>query len=126
MRTLTVAAIILALLLGLGIFNYYYIDKSAKNLISLAEKIELEVNNSNWSQAEKKYSNLQSKWTGTGVKWTVLINHQELDNINITMAKVKKFMETKDKPGFMTELAELKLLFRHIPEKEALNLKNVL
>ncbi len=126
MRVFIASLIIFAVLLGFGIFAYYYIDNTAHTLLTVTETVEKNVEAGEWQQAGKNFSKMYSSWNRISPKWTVLIDHQELDNINVSIFRVKKFMDTRDLPGFMTELAELKLLLKHIPEKEALNLKNIL
>lgn len=126
MKTLIATLVLFAVLIGFGTFAYYYIDHTADKLVSQASLVERHGNKENWSQAEKDFSGLHSAWISSSTKWTVLIDHSELDNINISLAKVGEYIKAKDIPGFKSEVAELKLLLKHIPEKEALNLKNVL
>lgn len=125
MKTLIATLVLFAALLGFGTFSYYYIDHTADRLVSQASLVEQHGNKENWSQADKEFSEFQSAWTSASTKWTVLIDHQELDNINISLAKTREYIKAKDIPGFKSEVAQLKLLLKHIPEKEALNLKNV-
>ncbi|MFA5882196.1 MAG: DUF4363 family protein [Eubacteriales bacterium] len=126
MKVLIAAMVIFVVLVGFATFASYYLNNTANTLFIGAESVEKSVDARDWQQAEKNFSQLNSSWNRTSPKWTTLIDHQELDNINISMSKAKKYMDTKDLPGSKTELAELKLLFKHIPEKEALNLKNIL
>ncbi len=126
MRVLAATLAILAFLVGFGTIAYYYIDHTAGTLVARTETLERSINIEDWKQAHTNFQKLHSLWDKTSPKWTVLIDHQELDNINVTMSRAKRFIEARDKTGIMTELAELKLLLKHIPEKEALNIKNIL
>ncbi|MBU7008086.1 DUF4363 family protein [Phosphitispora fastidiosa] len=126
MKIVVATIVILALLLGFGTYAYYYLDSTANELLVMAERIEKSVANDDWQQAESDFSKLHAIWERTIVKWTILIDHIELDQINTSMSRTKKFMDTRDLSGFMSEMAELKLLIKHVPEKEALNMKNVL
>jgi len=120
------ALIIFMVLVGFAAFSFYYISNTANTLLTDVESVEKSVQAKDWQQAEKKFGELDLSWERTSGIWARLIDHQELDNINITMSRIEKFIETKNLTGFMPESAELKLLFKHIPEKEALNLENVL
>lgn len=126
MKVLAITLAIFVALLGFGTFAYYYIDHTADNLYSSTQSIEKNVQAKHWTEAQKQFSTFQANWDKTSKKWSVLEDHSELDNINTTMAKAKKFMEAKDYPGATSEIAQLKLLIKHIPEKEAVNLKNIL
>lgn len=126
MKIVVATIVILALLLGFGTYAYYYLDSTANELLVMAERIEKNVANEEWQQAESNFSKLHAEWERTITKWTILIDHIELDQINTSMSRTKQFMDTRDLSGFMSEMAELKLLIKHVPEKEALNMKNVL
>jgi len=120
------ALIIFMVLVGFAAFSFYYLSNTANTLLTDVESVEKSVQAKDWQQAEKKFGELDLSWERTSGIWARLIDHQELDNINITMSRIEKFIETKNLTGFMPESAELKLLFKHIPEKEALNLENIL
>lgn len=126
MKTVVATLVIFALLIGFATFSYYYIDNTTAFLSSHMEKLEKSVQAKEWQKAEKDFTKLKSSWARTNSKWMMLIDHQELDNINISMARLKSFMDAKEHPETMAELGELKLLLKHIPEKEALNIKNIL
>jgi hypothetical protein len=42
------------------------------------------------------------------------------------MARVKEYVATQDKALSLGQLSELKLVIEHIPEKEAINLENIM
>lgn len=126
MKTVVATLVIFALLIGFSTFSYYYIDNTTAFLASHTEKLEKSVQAKEWQKAQTDFSTLKSSWDRTSSKWTMLIDHMELDNINISMARLKSFMDTKQHPETMAELGELKLLLKHIPKKEALNIKNIL
>lgn len=126
MKVLVSAVLVFVFLLGFGIISYYYVDNTSTKLVEKTENVEKHVQSGNWKEAEKQFTNLKLQWNDVNEKWTILLDHQELDNINISMAKTKKYIDTRYIPGFMSESAQLKMLLKHIPEKEALNLKNIL
>ncbi|MGE5458328.1 MAG: DUF4363 family protein, partial [Methanococcaceae archaeon] len=65
-------------------------------------------------------------WNHMKDKWALLLDHQEIDNINISLSKMKEYIKGKNKNDSLAEVSTLKLLFIHIPEKEAISLKNIL
>ena len=125
MKILIATLVLFAALVGFGTFSYYYIDHTAKQLVSQAGLVEQNGNKEDWQQAEQEFSVLHARWNAASSKWTALVDHQELDNINISLARIREYIKAKDIPGFRSQVAELKLLLKHIPEKEAVNLKNI-
>ncbi|MDT3705119.1 MAG: DUF4363 family protein [Thermincola sp.] len=125
MKILIATLLLFTVLLGFGTFSYYYIDHTAQQLITKVRLIEETGNKEDWQKAAQEFAVLHERWNTASSKWTALVDHQELDNINISLAKVGEYIKAKDIPGFRAQMAELKILIRHIPEKEALNLKNI-
>lgn len=126
MRVLAVTSLIMVMLVGLGTFNFYYFDRTANNLSEGMNQIEKKVQQGEWTAANKLIGQFKSSWGNISNKWTILIDHQEIDEINTSVSRIEKFIETKDLPSLMAELAELRLLIEHVPAKEALNIKNIL
>lgn len=126
MRVLAVSVLIMAMLIGLGSFNYYYFSSTAEDLSAKMNVIEEKVQQGDWGSAGQLTSEFQSSWSKVSNKWQVLIDHHEIDQINTSVSRIDKFIETRDLSSFMAELAELKLLIEHIPAKEALNIRNIL
>lgn len=126
MKTLIAVLIIFGLLIGFAVFSYSYIEKTTGILLTDARKIELNLKGKRWPQAQKDYETFQASWKKSSSIWTMLIDHRELDNINITLGRLKKLISVRNYAQSMAELGELQLLLKHIPESEALNLENVL
>lgn len=126
MRTFIAAIVILAVLVGFGTYAYKYIEKTANSLVTKTELVQKNAINRNWKQTEKSFNALRSSWDNSSKKWTMLIDHQELDNINISLSRARQYLDTRYEPGLLAELAELKLLLQHIPQKEAINIDNMI
>ena len=56
----------------------------------------------------------------------IILDHQEIDNIEFSLAKIKEYVASRDLPLALGQLSELKLMIEHIPRKEAVNLENIL
>ncbi|ADG81304.1 hypothetical protein Tfer_2819 [Thermincola ferriacetica] len=126
MKTFVATLVVFAILVGFSTFTYNYINNTTDDLMAHIQVMEKHLRARNWQQAEQGFSKLKSSWDRTSSNWAVFIDHQELDSINMSMARLKNYMDTREKPELLAELGELKLLLKHIPEKEALNLKNIL
>lgn len=126
MRTLIILTLILAALLGLSTWGYYQLDNSARTLAGHLDKSEKAVAGRDWPTVGREISRMSARWERTKTVWTVFINHEEMDKIDMSMARLKEFMVTRNKTETRAGLAELKMLIRHIPEKEALTLHNIL
>jgi hypothetical protein len=79
-----------------------------------------------WGNAKARIASVNSDWKSTSKIWTALIDHIEIDNIDASLSKMEKYISVKDTSMALAEIATLQLFIRHIPEKEAFNLKNIL
>ncbi|WP_206811333.1 DUF4363 family protein [Paradesulfitobacterium ferrireducens] len=126
MRTVAIILIISFLLGGFAITSYKYIKDSSHEMVTEIEKIEASLTTSNWNKAQQELGITQAKWEKTKYWWSILLHHQEIDNIDLSLERLSKYIETKGSTLSLAELAVLKKLFDHISDTEALTLRNIL
>lgn len=126
MRTLATLLIILGLIIGLGFWTNQSLDESAENLVSQIDKISAEIKHDRWARAESHAEELEKAWSQQVGWWPIILDHQEIDNIEFSLAKIKEYVANQDKPLSLGQLSELKLMIEHIPRKEAVTLENIL
>lgn len=126
MRLLCSIAAILALLLGLGFWTNYSLQASTDELTQNIDQISKSMENQDWDQARKQTVELEIVWEEKARWWPIFLDHQEMDNIEFSLAKVKKYVSSRNNALAQGQLAELRLMIRHIPSKEAVNIENIL
>jgi predicted negative regulator of RcsB-dependent stress response len=118
--------IAIAIFVGFALWTQHTLDSSSKALAQHLDKLELSVKDNNWGHAANEVKALQQTWSKTKNLWQILINHEEVDNIDSTLAKVKQLVGLKEKADSLSEIAVLKLFVLHIPNKESLSIVNIL
>jgi hypothetical protein len=108
-----------------GLLLTGYIKKSSQGLADIIKDTSELIDSGSWDMAKERIDSLEKKWDKTEKKWGVLIDHFEMDNIEMAMIKSKKYIETKDMPLASAELDNLKFMVEHIHKKELLDLKNI-
>ena len=91
------------------------------SLSSLGEAIE----NGNWDNASKNLKEFNSKWDRTSSLWSMLVDHYEIDNIELLLSQLASYVKNKNRNDALSSVSSLKTLIKHIPDKESLSLKNV-
>ncbi|MCL2337382.1 MAG: DUF4363 family protein [Firmicutes bacterium] len=122
---LLVAGLVMSLLL-LSVSVLYTFTDDAAQMADSINRLEAQLLNNEWGQAESTAGEISGAWEQHKQWWPVFIDHQEIDNIDMTLARTVKFVENKARAQAIAELAVLKVLLKHVPEKERVNLKNVL
>lgn len=126
MRLLSVLLVILVAILGLGYWSNHSLQASSNELTRQIDGIDTAIKHGRWSTAEKQTGQLEKNWQRKSAWWAVILDHQEMDNIEFSLAKTREYVATKNIPLSLGQLSELKLMVRHIPRNEMVNLTNLL
>ncbi len=126
MRIVVTLLIILAIVTGSGVWMVRALDKSADDLAGRIDRIEAQVRRENWDEAERTLEGVGARWAGMKKWWTITLDHKEIDNIDFAMARLREYIRTEDDELALGEAAALRGMIRHIPEKEAFTLENIL
>jgi predicted PurR-regulated permease PerM len=109
-----------------GCLSLNVLDSESKNLIENLSELEADIEGQNWEAASKKLEAFHSKWDSISNIWSMLIDHYEIDNIELVVSQLTSYVRTKDKNEALSQMSSLRALIKHIPEKESFNLKNIL
>jgi hypothetical protein len=118
-------AVIMVLLAGGSIWGNRYINTSTQKLVQSIEQIDERLDKQDWVQADSQLQVLKKDWDQTKDVWSVLVHHQEIDTIDISVMRLTEYVQANNSVLATGELAALRLLFEHISDTEALNLKNI-
>lgn len=125
MRLLLVLTIIFALVVALGFWSNHALKASSADLLRNVESITRDVENNNWEKALGQTAKLEETWEIKAKWWPTMLDHQEIDNIEFALARVKEYVATRNETLARGQLAELEVMIRHIPAIETLTLKNI-
>lgn len=126
MRLLVSLLVIFAVAVSLGFWTNHKLAVSTGDLLENIEKIEAGIENNQWETARSHTMDLEETWDKKASWWPTVMDHQEIDNIEFAMAKVKEYIGIRNAALSWGQLSELKLMIKHIPEKEAVTIKNIL
>ncbi len=110
----------------LGFWTNNQLHNTSGKLLDNIENISRDISGGKWESATIKLSNLERNWEKQGAWWPVIMDHQEMDNIEFTMARLKGYVKSGDAALSKGELEALKIMIEHIPIKEAISIKNIL
>lgn len=125
LKILALPAILLVLVIGTSLFALNTLSKNALELEQQINEVESYTLNKDWINAEKSLSSIKEDWDRVEKTWAVLLDHMEIDNIEISLIKMAEYIKTKDYTLALAEISALKQYVKHIPEKESFSLKNL-
>lgn len=126
MRSLIPVLLVTILFIAAGLWTAHYLEDTANNLLTSMNSIEALVLAQDWDKATIELHKAQKQWNRTKKGWAIVIDHAEIDNIEISLARLLSFSKSKATSDSLAEVAQLKKLITHIPEKEVINLINLL
>ncbi|TYO96010.1 DUF4363 family protein [Desulfallas thermosapovorans] len=126
MRIYVAVVVVLVLVLAVSFAALDKLNSSAKDLVEDFSGLEEAIATGNWAAAGRDVEKLAKKWSGHKDWWAIVIDHQEIDNIEMSLIRIGQYIRMQDRALAAGELAVLKKMLEHIPEKEKVNLKNIL
>jgi hypothetical protein len=124
-KVIALILIIVIIILGTGFWMENYLTASSEMLAANFEKLEEALTRKNWVQASEILNNTWEIWDKTKKNWAPLIDHQEIDQLDLAVARLTQYINNQEYSLSLAELSALKFLIRHIPEKERVNLQNI-
>ncbi len=126
MRIYVFLVVSIVVLIGLGVTVLVALGSSARNLTRDFDHVLNAIRDEDWKLAEDRIAAAHSTWEKHRQWWAVVIDHREIDNIEMSFSRIGEYIRYQDKALASAELTVLKKLIEHIPEKEKLNIKNIL
>jgi hypothetical protein len=116
---------LLAFFIGALVFMNF-VRVSCDKLLSQAEELERALADEDWENAGIILLEIKESWTSLKHILELYIEHYDMDRAELAMAKMKEYIEGKEKTLLIGEAAELKFIIELIKKKEALKLSNLL
>lgn len=125
MRTiLTIITIVIILCVG-SFTSYQYITTATGTMGGLLNSVEDSINVQKWERAREELNTAHEKWLDDSTWWSILLDHQAIDNIDINMNRLEKYIGVQDISQSLGELTTLRLLFEQISGAEMFTLENI-
>jgi len=94
-------------------------------MLEETKELEKAIVESHWKKAEMELKDIHYNWQKKEEIWTLLINHREVDNIELTIGRLESYIKSNNKVLSLGEISALEHWIKHIPEKEAVSLTNI-
>lgn len=119
-------SIALVIVLSVGFLTLYNLNNTADKMVANFDGLEDTIVAGNWQEAHTGIKKVQELWNANKGWWAIVLDHQEIDNIEMALTRVDKYVSMQDRALASGELAVLRQMIEHIPDKERVNLKNIL
>lgn len=126
MKVVVVTILILVLFFSCSLYFNHYINVSSEKIIDMIEELEEAVEKKGWEEAQSHMREAKETWNDIKKVWLIILEHYEIDKIDIVMARLQQFINIEKETEALGEIAELKGLVKHVVEKEIFSIANLL
>lgn len=126
MRSFYISFIIICILILIWFSIYNIIDNLSNQLTGYLNELEKKINKEDWPETQVIFSDIEKTWKDKLKVLMLVIDHEEMEKINLSLSRIEIYILIKDKSLILGEIANLKFFVDHIREKESLSLKNIL
>ncbi len=127
MRTsLTISLILLIATIAFGTMEEGGNRRLSQRYVSAAEELHIMAAKSEWERARETADTYLADWQRT-VPWLqTLINHEDIDDVTLSLERLRAALEARDQAACYEACAELRENARHIYHRDAFTLGNIL
>jgi len=126
LRTVPTIIVLVILLLGGSLTASKYLETTAQTMGTEIEAVEQSISAQKWEAAQNELGTALQNLEKNKTWWTVLLDHQVIDDIAMSMNRLDKYIETRDISLSLGEVSALKLQVDNISETEQFNFQNIL
>ena len=127
MRTsLVISCVLLALTLACGYIEAAGIRRISDRYVSAAEELRILTADESWGRAGEVVTAYLDAWKRTASWLQMLINHDDIDDVTLTLERLRAAVEAREQSACFEACAELRETARHIYHRDAFTLGNVL
>lgn len=125
LKILSSIILLTAIIIAIGIYTQQILNRDSLRMEQSIDEIENSVKSEKWIQAETGIQTTKMIWKDVKGSWSALIDHQEIDNIDVTLSRLQMLVMAKEMPSSLSEAEALKIYIGHIPAKEKLGFENL-
>lgn len=106
-----------------------YLEKTTEEILLKLETLKKNIEQAKLSEdntkAKETSNEIIEKWDEISEIWSMIVVHQELDNIKLSILEVNGAIEAESFDDAIEEIDKTIFLAGHIKEKESFRLKNI-
>ena len=126
MKSFIVSIIIAAIVIAGSIMYTHRLETISDKLIAINDAVTERIENEQYGEADEKIRELGEYLEEQREMLATTGNHQELDNIQIYLAELKRFSVGQMKTDALSRCQVLDFLFRHLPQDYRVRIENIL
>lgn len=125
MRLLSGIIITVAIIIAGGFYVNHQLRQTSEQLVTQIVLVNEAIEQGDWNAAAAETDELDQVWEEQAGWWPVFFEHDEMHNIEFSMAKFKAYVDCHNVDLSLGQLSEIRLMIEHMPGKEEVILDNI-
>jgi len=126
MRLPYILAVLLAIFIAAGLVAENRMSAGAIEMDRILKQAEREIGQGRAGAALAALHRFERRWSKAEVFWGAITDHHEMDQVHLAIDRADTYLAAGNLANAHAEIASLRFLVVHIPEKETLGLRSVL
>lgn len=116
---------ILIIVILLDLFLFFKTNKLMEDIINDLGKLENRILEKNEKEINKMAKELKNNWEKTENKLSFFVEHEVVEKVSLKITTIVENVKNEENQNALEDIAETKLLLKHIERKYNLTFKNV-
>lgn len=125
MKTMIEIIVVILIIVALNFVASNFLNKEVEYYSEMIDNIYKNIQNNKIDQAYKDIDSITERWENTHVIWSILSAHEDLENVELIIKKLKDHNVTSDITVASIELIELKGVLEHNANNYFVNIENI-
>lgn len=122
-----ISSLVVFVCIVIGVIIYAtYLNSIAEDLDKMLDNLSRYTHEENWEMSEIETEKIFKKWSRNEAILAMFNDHEDVDNLKLSINELKKDVSFKDKKHISKTLTETKILLERLKKNETLTLENVL
>lgn len=126
MKQTIIMIICIIILIGGGIAEIKYLEKTSIYLSSDMDYIRNTIDNNNYELAKEQIEKSFKTWTDTKNIWNMFVIHDEIDDIEEALVELKEYVKFENKEECFVAIEKIKKDLEHTVKREKVLIDNIL
>ncbi|RQD71664.1 MAG: DUF4363 family protein [Tindallia sp. MSAO_Bac2] len=125
MKMLAGIIILLILMVAFSTGVYYQNINISNDFIKALNDLQEVIEDEDWEKVSFQVEELMDCWNRADIWWTPLMDHQEIDMLNLSVIRVSKLAQMEKKEESLVEITIARVMVENIQELQQPVLRNI-
>ncbi len=121
-----ILTVLISIIVSIGTISNKTLYKHSQKMTDYLLSLDIYTREENWNNAADMLPYIEEEWEQTSRVLSILMDHQEVDNVNSSLYKMMEYVKLREKNMALAEISTLKHIINHIPDKAAFSIDNIL